>query len=145
MIGTTNKADSEDGAAPRAVAVTRLTLTDFRNYPYLNLSVAPGPVVLIGPNGAGKTNILEAISMLSPGRGLRRAPLGECAREGGAGGFAVASEIQCAVGSLRLGTGLVADSDAAAGHRQCRIDGKSVRGPGAFADHLRLALSLIHI
>ena len=55
------------------IAVTRLTLTEFRCYAQLRIELDPRPVVLTGPNGAGKTNLLEAVSLLSPGRGLRRA------------------------------------------------------------------------
>ncbi|WP_287459274.1 AAA family ATPase, partial [Sphingomonas sp.] len=71
----------------------RLVLTDFRNHAALTLVPAPGFVVLTGANGAGKTNVLEAVSLLAPGRGLRRAPLGEMARQGGAGGFGVAATL----------------------------------------------------
>ncbi len=60
---------------PSPVWIKSLTLTNFRNYDHLRLDITPAPVILIGPNGAGKTNILEAISFLSPGKGLRRAPL----------------------------------------------------------------------
>src|ERR687892_2879117 len=65
-----------------SVAVRRLALTDFRGYAGLRLETDPRPVVLTGPNGAGKTNLLEAISFLAPGRGLRRARLGEVDRSG---------------------------------------------------------------
>jgi DNA replication and repair protein RecF len=65
------------------VAVTRLVLTDFRNYRSARLDLGPAPVVLSGPNGAGKTNLLEAISSLSPGRGLRNARLGDIDRRDG--------------------------------------------------------------
>ena len=67
-------------------AIRRLTLTDFRNYAALSASFQPGLVVLTGDNGAGKTNLLEAISLFSPGRGLRRASYAEISREGGGGG-----------------------------------------------------------
>ncbi|HEX2647167.1 MAG TPA: AAA family ATPase, partial [Candidatus Dormibacteraeota bacterium] len=65
------------------VAVTRLVLTDFRNYRHARLDLEAEPVVLTGPNGAGKTNLLEAISLLSPGRGLRNARLGDIDRRNG--------------------------------------------------------------
>ncbi|WP_247599578.1 DNA replication/repair protein RecF [Sphingomonas sp. PAMC26645] len=71
--------------------LSRLVLTDFRNHADLTLTPGPGFVVLTGENGAGKTNILEAVSLLAPGRGLRRAALGEMAQQGGAGGFGVAA------------------------------------------------------
>ena len=74
--------------------VTRLVLTDFRNHEDAVLAPGAGFVVLSGENGAGKTNILEALSLLAPGRGLRRASLAEMARQGGAGGFGVAARIK---------------------------------------------------
>jgi DNA replication and repair protein RecF len=73
--------------------LSRLVLTDFRNHADLTLAAGSGFVVLTGENGAGKTNILEAVSLLAPGRGLRRAGLGEMARQGGAGGFGVAATL----------------------------------------------------
>ena len=73
--------------------LSRLVLTDFRNHADLTLVPGAGFVVLTGENGAGKTNILEAVSLLAPGRGLRRAALGEMARQGGAGGFGVAATL----------------------------------------------------
>jgi DNA replication and repair protein RecF len=73
--------------------LSRLVLTDFRNHADAAIEPGPGFVVLTGENGAGKTNILEAVSLLAPGRGLRRAPLGEMARQGGSGGFGVAATL----------------------------------------------------
>ena len=73
--------------------IARLVLTDFRNHPALELKPGAGFVVLTGENGAGKTNVLEAISLLAPGRGLRRASLADMARQGGPGGFGVAAVI----------------------------------------------------
>jgi DNA replication and repair protein RecF len=74
-------------------AVTRLTLTDFRSYATASLEPGSGFVLLFGENGAGKTNLLEAVSMLAPGRGLRGAPLSEMARKTGNGGWVVASNL----------------------------------------------------
>jgi len=76
------------------MTVTRLVLTDFRNHHDAVLSPGAGFVVLTGENGAGKTNVLEAVSLLAPGRGLRRAPLAEMVRQGAAGGFGVAADIK---------------------------------------------------
>lgn len=98
------------------MAVTRLSLTDFRSYADALLAPGPGFVILTGENGAGKTNVLEAVSLLSPGRGLRGAALSDMARKGGAGGFAVAARI----GDVDVGTGTVA---AAPERRQVRING----------------------
>src|ERR1700730_5978317 len=85
---------------PRAgrVGVTRLALTDFRNYRSARLEPDAGPVVLTGPNGAGKTNLLEAVSYLSPGRGLRGARFGDLDRsepsgETPAAGWAIAATV----------------------------------------------------
>jgi DNA replication and repair protein RecF len=81
--------------------ISRLSLTDFRNHIDLTLTPKPGFVVLHGANGAGKTNILEAVSLLVPGRGLRRAALGEIARSRGSGAFSVLAEL----GDISIGTG----------------------------------------
>ena len=98
------------------VFVRSLTLTRFRNYPYLRLDIADcagSPVVLYGPNGAGKTNLLEALSLLSPGRGLRRASRGDFLYhqplEGQSPVWGVAAEIETTIGPIQAGTGLAAD------------------------------------
>ncbi len=98
------------------MALTRLSLTDFRNHALLSLQPSAPFVVLHGANGAGKTNILEAISLLVPGRGLRRAGLSEMVRSDGAGGFVVSAEI----GDVLLGTGVDA---VAPDRRKVRING----------------------
>ena len=95
--------------------VSRLALTEFRSYASVTLEPGPGFVLLFGENGAGKTNLLEAVSMLAPGRGLRRAPLSEMARKGGSGGWAAAAK----VGDADIGTGTLA---AAPERRQVRIN-----------------------
>ncbi|MGH6671085.1 MAG: AAA family ATPase, partial [Xanthobacteraceae bacterium] len=83
--------------------VLRLTLTNFRNYHAASLESGAKTIVLTGPNGAGKTNLIEAISLLSPGRGLRRATLDEVAFGEGDGSWAVAAEIEGALGLATLG------------------------------------------
>jgi DNA replication and repair protein RecF len=98
------------------VAITRLSLADFRSYADAVVAPGPGFVVLTGENGAGKTNLLEAVSLLSPGRGLRGAALADMARRGGAGGFAVAARL----GETDIGTGTTA---IAPDRRQARING----------------------
>jgi DNA replication and repair protein RecF len=100
--------------------------------------VADGPVLLIGPNGAGKTNLLEAISFLTPGRGLRRATLEDVASTDGDGSWAVAAEIEGALGAVQLGTGIDPPSAANGPSRRCRIDREPVPSAAAFADHLRV-------
>jgi DNA replication and repair protein RecF len=88
--------------------IRRLSLSNFRSYRAASLQVGERPVVLVGPNGAGKTNILEAISFLTPGRGLRRATLDEVAFSEGDGSWAVSAEVEGALGLATLGTGIEA-------------------------------------
>ncbi|MCW3847130.1 DNA replication/repair protein RecF [Sphingomonas sp. LB-2] len=102
------------------MALNRLVLTDFRNHHDAVLTPGTGFVVLTGENGAGKTNILEAVSLLAPGRGLRRAALGEMARQGGSGGFGVAAALVDALGGVDIGTGTQADAPE---RRLVRING----------------------
>ena len=75
-----NLARKLDAMTLEKSGVLRLTLTDFRNYPFLRLNLDPSPVIITGENGSGKTNILEAISFLTPGRGLRSARLADIRR-----------------------------------------------------------------
>ena len=91
-------------------ALRRLTLTDFRSYDRAALALDGRPVFLFGPNGAGKTNLLEAISFLIPGRGLRNAAMADVGRREPADAqglaWAVAAELEGADGPVQLGTGL---------------------------------------
>ena len=112
--------------------LTRLTLTDFRNHAGGTIEPGGGFVVLSGPNGAGKTNVLEAVSLLAPGRGLRRAALSDMAREGGAGGFGVAADL---TDDVRIGTG----TQASAPERRI----VRVNGAGAAATALAEWLSVL--
>src|SRR5215470_5943084 len=105
-----------------AARIARLTLTNFRSYHAAAFAVGDGPVVLVGPNGAGKTNLLEAISFLAPGRGLRRATLDEVAFGEGDGSWAVAAEVEGALGLVTLGTGIEAAGLDGTPARKCRID-----------------------
>ncbi|MEA3061777.1 MAG: replication and repair protein RecF [Sphingomonadales bacterium] len=98
------------------MALSRLSLSDFRSYADAVIAPGPGLVVLTGENGAGKTNLLEAVSLLSPGRGLRGASLAEMARSGGPGGFAVAARLP----DVEIGTGILA---ATPDRRQVRVNG----------------------
>jgi len=119
--------------------IRRLTLTHFRNYRVASLETCGDVVVLVGPNGAGKTNAIEAISFLSPGRGLRRATLEDAADNQGDGSWAVSAEVEGALGLATLGTGIDAPgSDAPATSRRCRIDREPVNSATAFGDHLRM-------
>src|SRR5260370_33767120 len=80
MFAEAQQARIDAGAAADRVGVTRLVVTNFRNYCEARLTIGTAPVVLTGPNGAGKTNLLEAVSFLAPGRGLRGAKLAEIDR-----------------------------------------------------------------
>lgn len=120
-------------------AIERLTLSDFRNYGAARLAAGASLVALTGPNGAGKTNLLEAISLLAPGRGLRGAPYEELARSDGPGGWAVAAITQGPAGPVSLGTAWAQPSNGEAGlSRQVSIDGTPQRSSGVLAEHLRL-------
>jgi DNA replication and repair protein RecF len=119
--------------------IHRLTLTHFRNYRAASLQTRGDMVVLVGPNGAGKTNCIEAISFLSPGRGLRRATLEDVADNQGDGSWAVSAEVEGALGLATLGTGIdPPSSEEAAASRRCRIDREPVNSATAFGDHLRI-------
>jgi len=119
--------------------IIRLSLTNFRSYRAASLSIGERPVVLVGPNGAGKTNILEAISFLAPGRGLRRATLDEVAFSEGDGSWAVSAEIEGAVGLATLGTGIEAPhGDEQPSTRLYRIDREPAGSAADFAEHLRI-------
>jgi DNA replication and repair protein RecF len=122
-----------------ATRIRRLTLTNFRSYHAAQIDIAARLVVLVGPNGAGKTNLIEAISFLAPGRGLRRATLDEVAFSEGDGSWAVSADVEGTLGLASLGTGIDAPlADAAVVSRRCRIDRESVTSATAFADHLRV-------
>ncbi len=133
-------------AAVRRLAVIRLQLSNFRCYGSLRLDVDQRPVVLTGPNGAGKTNLLEALSFLVPGRGLRRARLGDASRHKNADQpapllpWAVAAVVETAAGALDVGTGYApvveADGETRAARRTVRIDGSDASGQAALGEHL---------
>jgi DNA replication and repair protein RecF len=116
----------------------RIRLTNFRNYHASSLETEATTNVLVGPNGAGKTNLIEAISFLAPGRGLRRATLDEVAFSEGDGSWAVSAEIEGALGLATLGTGIDRPPDEGNIQRKFRIDREAVTSASAFADHLRV-------
>ncbi|MDX2288211.1 MAG: DNA replication/repair protein RecF [Hyphomicrobiaceae bacterium] len=122
------------------LSIARLTLTDFRNYAHAVIEAGPGPVVLTGANGSGKTNLLEAVSLLAPGQGLRRAHYPELSRQGSAGGWAVAARVHTRDGLMDIGTGLQPTSpgqsarSSTASGRIVRIGGEATTGSGALAD-----------
>lgn len=137
--------ESPEVLAPaRELAVTRLAVTDFRGYRAARLCLDRRPVVLTGPNGAGKTNLLEAVSYLAPGRGLRRARLGEVTRRSpgepvapAGRDWAVTARLITPKGDVAIGTGL--DPAAPAGapaKRVVRIDGRTASSQTELAGYL---------
>jgi DNA replication and repair protein RecF len=120
-------------AAP-AAAVARLVLTDFRGYARVRLAVDAAAVVLTGPNGAGKTNLLEAISLLAPGKGLRRARLSEIDRRGG-GAWALAATVTNPAGEFDIGTGRDVESESGE-RRHLRIDGAPAKSQQDLSERL---------
>ncbi|MEM8665864.1 MAG: AAA family ATPase [Pseudomonadota bacterium] len=110
-------------SAAEGVRLTQLTLSDFRNYGNASLSTGAANVVFTGPNGAGKTNILEAISLLSPGRGLRRASYGDMGRRGTLGAWSVFARLARGGEDHAVGTGVAPNVST----RQVRIDGNDAR------------------
>lgn len=126
-------------AGPEQVCVRRLQLSNFRNYRQLSVEFNPGAVVLIGENGAGKTNLLEALSFLSPGRGLRRARLAEVARSGTADGFAIHARVHGPFDDAEIGTGtLEGGADPGERSRRVRINGANQRSAEALLEWIRL-------
>ncbi|AID34342.1 DNA replication/repair protein RecF [Mesorhizobium sp. SEMIA 3007] len=121
---------------PAQTHISKLTLTNFRNYAALAIDLAPGAVVFSGDNGAGKTNLLEAISFLTPGRGLRRAPYADVAREGGDGGFALHARLDGPDGQVEIGTGISVGEGE--GGRRVRINGATARSAEDMLEWLRV-------
>src|SRR5215212_5981701 len=119
--------------------IRRLALTNFRSYRALSVELGAEPIVLVGANGAGKTNLIEAISFLTPGRGLRRASLEEVAFSEGDGSWAASAEVEGMLGLATLGTGIEPPTADSTGRiRLCRIGREPVGSAAAFADHLRV-------
>ena len=115
--------------------VERLVLTNFRNYVSSTFMFTQQPVVLVGQNGAGKTNLMEAVSLLSAGQGLRRAAYPDLARASGPGGWSVAATIHTPSGAIEIGTGLVpGPATTARSGRIVRVDGETQGGSGILAD-----------
>ena len=122
-----------------SASLAALKLTAYRNYAALALTLDERSVVLVGPNGAGKTNLLEAISFLSPGRGLRRADLGDVGRRPGDGSWAVAATVVNGAGTVELGTGLGMTPDGPESQRRVRVNHAPARSSDALLEHLRVA------
>lgn len=118
--------------------IARLSLTNFRNYAQMTLTVEARSAVLTGQNGAGKTNILEAISMLSPGRGLRGAAFTDLARLQGDGGWAVSARLWRGDTEIPVGTGQRVGASGNASARVVRIDGEQSSSAGALGEHVQV-------
>ena len=120
------------------LAVTRLKLTNFRSYGFGEIAVSGSSVVLAGPNGAGKTNVLDAISLLSPGRGLRGAKLAEHTRKGPVASeetlWAVAATVARGETEYDIGTGLT----EASASRQVRLNGAAAQSSADLGDIVQL-------
>ena len=115
--------------------LSRLKLTDFRNYAEAALPLDGRHVVLTGENGAGKTNLLEAVSFLSPGRGLRRAVLSDVTRVGAAGGFTIFADVDGMDGEVSIGTG-IEPGEGESVTRKLRINGTPAKSTEELTDHL---------
>ena len=122
---------------PARTRLTRLRLTNFRNYQTLDLDIEPRSVVFAGDNGAGKTNLLEAISLLSPGRGLRRATYEEIAREGSGNGFAIHAMLDGPYGETEIGTG-TAGGNPGESVRRVRINGAPAKSAEVLLEWARV-------
>ena len=121
---------------PHKVFISRLKLTDFRNYAVASLALDERHVVLTGDNGAGKTNLMEAVSLLSPGRGLRRAAYADVTRVGASGGFSIFAELEGMEDEVEIGTGVDATDETTA--RKLRINGTPAKTVDELTDHLRV-------
>ena len=120
------------------VHLTRLKLSGFRNYDALDLATDKRHVVLCGENGAGKTNLLEAVSFLSPGRGMRRANYDTVGKNGGTGAWSVFAELEGAAGQVSIGTGIQSGAVGLETQRRARINGTQARTTDELSDHTRI-------
>jgi len=114
--------------------LSRLRLNHFRNYQHAALDLDARHVVLVGPNGAGKTNLLEALSLLAPDRGMRRAPFEELAAHGSDGAWAVAVTVETPDGPADIGTGIASGEST----RKVRINGATARTVEEMSAYLRV-------
>ncbi len=120
------------------LSLSTLSLHHFRNYEHARVEVSSAPVVLYGHNGAGKTNILEAISLLAPGRGLRGAKLAELNPAIGGKNWVVTARLNGAEGEVLIGTGRDAENDSDKERREVRVDGRPAKAGADLARHIRL-------
>ncbi len=136
MILTLDRPRDQQSETPertcRSPAILRMTLQDFRSYGRLSVEIDDRPVVLTGPNGAGKTNLLEAVSLLAPGRGLRRAKNTDLDRHDGTGPWSVAARVEHDGLVNSIGTGRA--TDGGRDRRIVRIDGETASNQAALGD-----------
>ena len=121
-----------------SVFLRELKLTSFRNYGSQKMSLDERHVVLTGENGSGKTNLMEAVSFLSPGRGLRRAAYDVIGQAGASGAWSVFSELQGAHGPVSIGTGLTETAAGVETQRRVRINGTQAKAIDELLDHSRI-------
>ncbi len=125
--------------APAALAIGKLSLFSFRNYTEVRIHCDAAPIVLVGANGGGKTNLLEAISLLAPGRGLRRALLADLQnRTLSSEPWGVAADLDTPDGPLVIGTGRAPCSEGTQDHRLVHINGQPARSANALAEPIAL-------
>jgi DNA replication and repair protein RecF len=147
ILAHSNVPQNFDSALPLGKAlvlyVDRVMLNNFRSYESMELNVGASSVVLTGANGAGKTNLLEALSFLSPGRGLRQARLSDVNKLGAKSPWAVAGRVMTPEGMRQLGSGLVPrhelSSETSPDRRIGRLDGENLSSPAAFDEILQVA------
>lgn len=142
-IAERTRASTATGGMQHSLA--RLSLSNFRNYDAVTLELPACPLVFVGENGSGKTNLLEAVSYLAPGQGLRRAKLADVSRFDQDQGWAVAAQVCVASGEVDIGTGLRGAKfeggdvdESVPDKRIVRIDGKPATGPAVLADYARM-------
>jgi len=132
--------DTLRAAHSALLSISRITLSHFRNYESARLVAGASPIILTGANGGGKTNLLEAISLLVPGRGLRHAALADLQRRDTSEPWAVAIDLRAHTGVLSIGTGRDnAVNDSEGERRVVHIDGKPARSQNLLAEHIALA------
>lgn len=145
MLNTAQSTRASAATGGMQHALARISLSNFRNYEAVTLELPACPLVFVGENGSGKTNLLEAVSYLAPGQGLRRARLADVSRFDQEHGWAVAAKVLAPSGETDIGTGLrgtMGDGDGAgepvSEKRVVRVDGKPAAGPAALADYTRM-------
>src|SRR5690606_9592960 len=127
------RADADAGVVRPLRHLSRLRLSQFRNYASAALDLDGRPLVLAGPNGGGKTHLREAISLPAPGRGLRGASFEEVGAQGSDGNWAVAVTVETPAGPVDIGTGAGGD-----GGRRVRINGANARTIEEMSAYLRV-------